>query len=375
MTNGPDDPQTPRSSSQTPSQGTAQVPSGQPGTSAVSSTTASTARAIGSSNSLRALETVYQRLQNGEDSLDAVVAGTTLVEDDPADLTVGYGGLPNEQGIVELDAAVMHGPTHRIGAVAGLRTIRHATQVAQLVLQQTDNHLLVGQGALEFALANGFQPEDLLTEHARRLWMYWRRIRSNIDDWLTPAPDEPTDPAVAVWFAKHLYREPGSGASVDRPTFDRPTGTVHIAAQAADGSLSGATSTSGLAFSLSGRVGDSPIPGAGLYVDNDVGTCGATGRGEASLSNASAYAAVELMRQGVSPEQAGLEALRRVVAKTPPRLLDPQGRPRFPLRLYLLAKNGGYAGVSLWGPRSFAIADASGPRLETTSYLYQREET
>jgi N4-(beta-N-acetylglucosaminyl)-L-asparaginase len=218
-------------------------------------------------------------------------------------------------------------------------------------MEQTDHVLLVGEGALKFARAQGFKEQNLLTEQARKIWLYWKQTRSDKDDWLPP-PDDQLDPIV-------------------RKYFNRPTGTVHCSALNAAGDISCVTSTSGLAFKLPGRVGDSPIIGAGLYVDNAVGSCGSTGRGEANLINCSSNAAVELMRGGASPEEAGLEIMRRVARSTVPRLLDPQGRPNFNLKLYLLAKDGRYAGVSMWGPAKFSVADQAGARHEECKSLYQ----
>jgi N4-(beta-N-acetylglucosaminyl)-L-asparaginase len=240
--------------------------------------------------------------------------------------------------------------------VAGLRGIRHPTKVARLVMQQTKRVLLVGEGALRFALANGFQEEDLLTERARRMWLHWRRKRSSIDDWLDPAPDKADDDAQA-YFDRKFYRTGG---------------TVHVAAIDAQGNLACATSTSGHAFKLAGRVGDSPILGAGLYVDNDVGSCGSIGHGEANLENLSSFAVVELMRSGRSPMEAGMEAMRRLNAKAQPMLRDAQGRANFNLQLFILAKDGTHAGVALWGPKQIAVTDERGTRLEPCTALFTR---
>lgn len=311
-------------------------------------------KAISSENGLEATRKAYERLLDGADTLDAAIAGVTLVEDDPNETSVGYGGLPNEDGVVELDAAVMHGPTHRAGAVAALRNVRNPAQVARKVMQETDHILLVGEGALRFAQAQGFQEQNLLTEKARKIWLYWRQTRSDIDDWLPP-PDDQLDPDV-------------------RKFFKRPTGTVHCATMNAQGEISCVTSTSGLAFKLAGRVGDSPILGAGLYVDNNIGSCGSTGRGEANLANLCSFAAVELMRGGMSPADAGLTVLQRVVEKTVPRLLDADGRPKFDLKFYLLAKDGSHAGVSMWGPAKISVTDAEGTRHEPCVALFERAQ-
>jgi N4-(beta-N-acetylglucosaminyl)-L-asparaginase len=316
--------------------------------------------AIASSNGLEATKKAFELLLKGADTLDACVEGVTLVENDPNDRTVGYGGIPNEEGEVELDAAVMHGPTHQAGAVAALKRIKNPTKLAQLVMQQTDHVLLVGKGASKFARAMGFKEEDLLTEKARKIWLHWKQTHSGEDDWLPP-PAKDIDPDVAAFFG-----------------IARPTGTVHLAAMNASADISCATSTSGLAFKLPGRVGDSPIIGAGLYADNEVGSCGSTGRGEANLQNLSSFAAVELMRGGMAPVDAGLELMRRVARTTTPRLRAGKVRPKFQLKLYLLAKDGRFAGVSLWAKADrrmarFAVTDKNGSRLENCVPLYDDE--
>ena len=310
-------------------------------------------KVIASHNGLEGTRLAFQRLSSGKSSLDACIDGVTLVEDDPSEVTVGYGGLPNEDGIVELDAAVMEGRTHRVGAVAALRGYRNPTKVARLVMEYTDHVLLVGEGAGRFAQAYGFVTENLLTDRARKIWLHWKQTLSTCDDWLPP-PEDQVEPEVAAYFAR----------------YDRPTGTVHFAALDGHGDLSCLTSTSGLAFKIAGRVGDSPIPGAGLYVDNEVGSCGSIGRGEANLENVSSFAVVELMRQGFSPQDAGLEVLRRMAKRTISRLRDEQGRPNFNLQLFVLARDGGYAGVAMRGPKQFAITDENGSRLEDCVALY-----
>ncbi len=321
-------------------------------------------KAIASHNGLKATVRAVELLDRGESPLDAVVEGVTLVEDDPEELTVGYGGLPNEDGVVELDAAVMDGPTHRAGAVAALKNVRHATKVARLVMQQTNRVMLVGDGALRFALANGFVEENLLTEQSRKMWLHWKRTRSNRDDWRTPVGEE-VDLDVQQWFEKKFYGKAGPEGN------DAASGgTVHCAAIDARGDIACATSTSGHAFKIAGRVGDSPIIGAGLYVDNEVGSCGSIGHGEANLENCSSFAAVELMRAGRSPLDAGLEVLRRVAKSAHDHQRDDSGRPTFNLQLYLLAKDGTHAGVSMQSGKHIAVADENGTRLDDCVPLF-----
>ena len=317
--------------------------------------------AIASGNGLATVQRAYELIANGSDPLDAVIAGVNLVEDDPEDTSVGYGGLPNEDGVVELDSAVMHGPSHKAGAVAALRNIKNPSRVARLVMETTDHVLLVGEGALRFARAQGFKEQDLLTEKARKTWLKWKQSLSPRDDWLTPPEDD---------------QKIGSARLFDRPIPQGSirTGTIHCAAMNLSGDISCVTTTSGLAYKIPGRVGDSPIIGAGLYVDNDVGSCGSTGRGEANLQNLCSFHAVELMRGGLSPKDAGLEVLRRVASHTrEARLLDEKGRPDFGLKFYVLGKDGSYAGVTMWGPARFAVADRKGARLEDCAYLYARD--
>lgn len=316
-------------------------------------------KVIASHNGLAAAAKVRELLLAGVPPLEACVEGVTLVEDDPEEHSVGYGGIPNEEGVVELDAGVMDGRMHRGAGVAALRNVRHPTRVAKLLMEQTNRVLLVGEGALKFAKANGFVEEDLLTDKARRIWLHWKRIRSQIDDWRAPAP-ESVDPDVKAWFDRH-FGGPAGHAKV---------GTVHVAALADSGDIACVTSTSGHAFKLPGRVGDSPILGAGLYADNEAGTCGSLGHGEVNLENLSSFAAVELLRAGRSPEEAGLEILRRIASRAHDGLKDSQGRPRFNLWLYLLTNDGRHAGVTMWGPKEFAVADEAGARLQPCGALF-----
>jgi N4-(beta-N-acetylglucosaminyl)-L-asparaginase len=311
--------------------------------------------AIASHNGLQAAQLAYGLLTQGRAPLDAVVEGVTVIEDDPEELTVGYGGLPNEEGVVELDAAVMDGKTHRGGAVAAMRDIRHAAKVARLVMLQTRRVMLAGEGARQFAVANGFKPEDLLTEKTRRMWLRWRQSRDPNGDWLPPEASPESDSN--EYFAKQFYKKGG---------------TVHCSAMDANGDLACATTTSGHAYKLAGRVGDSPILGAGLYVDNDLGSCGSIGHGELNMEHLSSFAAVDLLRGGVSLVDAGLEILRRIGRKCGDARRDEQGRPKFNLQLYLLGKDGQHAGVALWGPKQYAVCDADGPRLMDCVAMYER---
>jgi len=317
-------------------------------------------KVIASHNGLAAAARAYERLKGAAAPLDAVVEGISLIEDDAEETSVGYGGIPNEDGIVELDAAVMDGKTHRGAGVAALQNVRHPSQVARLLMQQTSRVLVVGDGALKFARANGFREENLLTEHARQVWLHWKRTRSEIDDWRAPPP-EAVDPKVKKWFDIHFRGPAGHGK----------VGTVHVSAISASGDVACCTSTSGHAFKLPGRVGDSPILGAGLYADNNVGSCGSIGHGEANLENLTSFAAIELMRAGSSPREAGLAMLRRIAEKTRPQQRDAQGRPKFNLWLYVLAKDGSHAGVTMHGPKQYALADERGARLENCEALYE----
>ncbi|MFN0156440.1 MAG: N(4)-(beta-N-acetylglucosaminyl)-L-asparaginase [Bacteroidota bacterium] len=309
---------------------------------------------IASANGMNAIAKAMEVIRSGKDALDGVIAGVNLVEDDPKDTSVGYGGLPNEEGVVELDAAVMHGPTHRAGAVASLRNIKNPSKVARLVMERTDHVLIVGEGALRFAKAHGFKEEDLLTEQARTQWLEWKERLSPKDDWLVPHTESDKD--VGGLF------EP----------YHRNTGTIHCSGLDLHGNLSCVTTTSGLAFKIPGRVGDSPIIGAGLYLDNTVGAAGSTGRGEANLINCSSVMIVEWMRQGKSPEEACLEACKRVVDRNKMRRLQQDnGRPLFNVKFYALNKNGEFGSAGIYAGATMAVHDGKSARLHTSAYLYK----
>jgi N4-(beta-N-acetylglucosaminyl)-L-asparaginase len=325
--------------------------------------------AISSSNGLQAVGRAFEMMQKGTDPLDAAIAGVNIVEDDPEDMTVGYGGIPNQEGIVQLDASVFHGPTARAGAVASLEGVKNPTRVAKLVMETTDHVLLVGAGARWFADVNGFARENLLTEKARKVWLYWRQNLSANDKWLEP-PLEKLDPDVKQFIDRFGWddlRKPTTG------------GTIHLSAVDARGDLAGCTSTSGLFFKMPGRVGDSPIIGAGCFTDNDVGSAGSTGRGEANILVSGGHLAVEMMRQGRHPKDACLEVLRRIARTTrEKRLLEADGRPAFGITFYAVNKKGDYGAAARLGAvvhrrrAQFAVADAKGPRKEDCAALFER---
>ena len=303
---------------------------------------------ISSGNGLRATARAVELMGRGADTLEAVISGVNIVEADPNDMSVGYGGLPNEEGVVELDSCVMHGPSFNAGSVASIRDIKLPSRVAELVLKRTDHVMLVGEGARRFAIAHGFKSENLLTEAARKRWLRWKESLSDSDDWLTP--DE---------------AESGHQA--------RPTGTINCLGLNPAGEISGVTTTSGLAFKIPGRIGDSPIIGAGLYVDNDVGAAGATGRGEAVIISSGSRIVVENMRHGMSPKDAVLDVLKRIVHQTvDPRLRNEKGLPAFEVVLYALRKDGAHASGAIYQGRQYAVDEGNGSKKVDCVYLYEK---
>lgn len=308
--------------------------------------------AISSANSLAPVSKALELALNGTDTLDAAVEGVKIQELDPEDASVGYGGLPNEHGVVQLDASCMHGPSRRAGAVGALEGIKTPSEVARLVLKYTDHIMLVGKGAKQFALSYGFKEEDLMTPASRDRWLRWRANRGSEDDWL----DVPED----------------------GPSMVRPTGTINLNVVNAAGDLSSITTTSGLAWKIPGRVGDSPIIGAGQYTDNEIGAAGSTGRGESNIMVCGAFLTVENMRRSMAPTDACLETLRRVMQMTPPRLLHPDGTPRFDLSFYAVNKAGDFGAASLYNctrgghPRRYAVHDGREASFRDAAYLYAR---
>ena len=301
-----------------------------------------------------AVEEAFLRITRGEDVLDAVIAGVNIVELDPADDSVGYGGLPNALGVVQLDASCMHGPRRRAGAVAAIEGIRTPSLVARAVADLTDHHLIVGHGAQEFARSLGFKvEEDLNTEHSRTLWLEWKRRTD---------PDHYPDPAAREEAGRKVGQQMMDEGLIDP---QHHYGTINCNGVNAKGEVCGVTTTSGLAWKIPGRVGDSPILGAGLWVDGEVGAAGSTGRGEANLFNLSSHLIVEEMRRGRHPKDAGMEALRRIRANTvEKRLLNRKGNPDFNVKFYVLNRRGEFAGVSLYAGKNqdFAVCTEQGPQ-------------
>lgn len=331
--------------------------------------------ASGNGYQFGATQTAYEKLVAGADTLDAVIAGVNHNEDDPNDDTVGYGGLPNELGVVQLDSCVMHGPSNRCGAVGALENCKNASLVAKAVMDHTDEIFLVGAGASQFAKDYGFEQVDMLTEHARKTWLLWRETRSLRDSW-GPGLDSPDFRKQVVAKARRLGLDAAQRERALNRILFPPTGTINCLGVNAKGEISGVTTTSGMAFKIPGRVGDSPIIGAGLFVDGEVGGGGSTGRGEENIRVCGGHTLVELMRQGKHPREAVLEVLERVAHNFRP---FPDRLKSFDLSFYALRVDGAYAAGTLWDrplgakePRQFAVHDGVN-RLENMLYLKRRE--
>ncbi len=321
---------------------------------------------IASANGLAAVERAMSELSAGSTTIEAVVRGVNLVEEDPNDSSVGYGGLPNADGVVQLDSSLMHGPTRGAGAVACLEGFKRPSLVALDVMRYTDHHLLVGEGAHRFAVSMGHPVEDLLTENSRRRWMEWRAQLSATDEYLTPAES-------AEFVRPMRSRDDFGDPLLDSHDGYRPQGTINCSIVDRDGDLSSVTTTSGLAYKIPGRVGDSPIVGAGMYCDNDVGAAGSTGRGEAVIKTCGAHTIIEAMRQGMSPLDACIEALRRIVRWTvEPRLQDEQGRPNFNVNYYAVNKRGEFGGAAIWSGTRYAVSVDGQARHVDSAHLFER---
>ena len=305
------------------------------------------------------VETAFAMITGGADVLDALIAGVNIVELDPEDSSVGYGGLPNADGVVQLDSCCMHGPKKRAGGVAAIEGVRTPSKVAQLVMNDTDHHLLVGKGAQEFARNMGFKIEDdLNTDKSRAAWLEWKR-RSDPLHYLSPK-----DRQVAL---HHVAMDMIADGWIDP---DHYYGTINCDGVNAKGEVCGVTTTSGLAWKIPGRAGDSPILGAGLYVDGDAGAAGSTGRGEANLYNLSSYQIVDEMRRGAKPKDACITVLKRIAKQTiEKRLLTANGQPNFGLNFYCLNNKGEYAGVSMYDS-TYAVCTENGAQTVKTESLY-----
>jgi N4-(beta-N-acetylglucosaminyl)-L-asparaginase len=349
---------------------------------------------ISAGNGFAYIDDAYVFLKNGGDTLDAALRVVKGPEDDPNDTSVGLGGLPNEEGVVELDSCCMHGPTRRAGSVGGVRNIKNVSLAAKAVMEHTGHVMLVGEGAEKFAVAEGFPRENLLTDSTRKIWLLWKETHS---DWWGPGLADPQ-------WKKRLSRSLAQKASNDQQPKDEwqlrisrmeevaadlgiapeermaairkvlfpPTGTIHCSALNEKGEISGCTTTSGLAWKLPGRVGDSPIIGAGCYTDQDVGSAGATGSGEENIKVAGAHTIIENMRHGMSPLDAGMDALKRIVRNYNG---DMERLKFIDMTYYVLRKDGAYAGVSLWEgyevgkPHRIAVHDGT-KRNEKTVNLF-----
>lgn len=305
---------------------------------------------------LSCVETAFERMERGDDVLDALIAGVNIVELDPEDTSVGYGGLPNADGTVQLDSCCMHGPNKQAGGVAAIEGVRTPSLVARAVMRTTDHHLLVGEGAQNFARNMGFRIEDdLNTERSRGLWLDWKR---RID------PGHYLDPEKRLEAASRAARDMIAEGLIAEDDY---YGTINCNGVNRSGDVCGVTTTSGLAWKIPGRVGDSPILGAGLYVDGEVGAAGSTGRGEANLYGLLSFLIVEEMRRGRHPKDAGMEALRRIRSNTiEKRLLNERGLPNFNVKFYVIDRSGQYAGVALYAESEdsqFSVCTDKGSEL------------
>ena len=301
---------------------------------------------IASANGLRGVQQAFDLMMQGADTLDAAIEAVKIQELDPNDPSVGYGGLPNAEGVVQLDASCMHGPTRRAGAVGCLEGIKTPSEVAKCILKYTDHIFLVGEGAKRFALEYGFKEENLLTDASREAWLHWRANLSPNDSYLDVPATESMLP--------------------------RPTGTINCNVVAPNGDISSVTTTAGIAFKVPGRVGDSAVVGAGQYTDNDVGAAGSTGLGEANIKVSGGFLTVEQMRRGMKPTDACLETLKRVIAMTEKRRLAPDGKPRFNIIFYAINKKGEFGAASLY-PGQFAVHDGTTAKLADTAHLYDAQ--
>ncbi len=336
------------------------------------------------------IEAGYKKLAAGADTLEAAITTVSGPENDPEDDSVGLGGLPNEDCVVELDACCMHGPTRRAGSVGGVRDIKNVAALARTVMEHTGHVMLVGQGATRFGELMGFPKENLLTEHSRKIWQLWKEYHSDLD-WWGPGFADPNFKIPPNLDTGALEEQPQQikrlyalaaeiGIDEDRrmdaiqKVLYPPTGTINCSALNEKGEMSSVTTTSGLAWKLAGRCGDSPIIGAGCYCDQEVGAAGATGSGEENIKVVGAHTIVENMRRGMSPEEAGMDTLKRIAHNYNN---DMSKLIYISMHFYILRRDGAYAGVTMWSgpaehPARFAVADGNGPgRHEVAKALFQ----
>ncbi len=332
---------------------------------------------ISSANGMAACAKAVEMMSGGADTLDAVIAGVNIVELDPNDTSVGYGGLPNEEGLVELDACVMHGPTRRAGSVGAIHGIKTPSKIAKLVMDHTTHVMIVGEGATRFAEAQGYQREDLMTEKSRAAWLVWKeslRAPGAFNNWTSMQENlTPAKAPVARLRERFPQFDEGTLAwaweMATHPTY----GTINCLGLNAKGEISGVTTTSGLAWKIPGRVGDSPIIGAGLFVDPDVGGAGSTGVGELNIRVAGGHTIVESMRRGMAPKEAVLEALKRVskLYNDDKTILD-----KLDIEFYALRVDGEHAAGSLWSShksyKAYSVNDGGESRHEPCVFLYNR---
>jgi N4-(beta-N-acetylglucosaminyl)-L-asparaginase len=331
---------------------------------------------LASINGLRATQRAMDLLKQGADTLDAVIGGVNINEEDPEDNSVGYGGLPNEEGVVELDASVMHGPTRQCGAVAAIRNIKTPSKVAKAVMEQTDHIMLVGDGALKFARASGFEEADLLTPKSRLAWLVWKQSLRDPDgnnNW-GPGVDAPPGKKKPLADLKKMFPQADEEtlAWAQDQAMHPLHGTINCIALNTKGEMSGVTTTSGRAWKIPGRVGDSPIIGAGLYVDQDIGGAGSTGRGEENIRVVGAYAVVENMRHGLSPKDAALDALKRIARNFDN---DKARLAKIDIQFYALRRDGVYGAASMWKEskdRKFCVNDGGASRHEEAAWLLEK---
>ncbi len=292
---------------------------------------------------LEANEEAWKVLNNAGRALDAVEAGVKITEADPGNSSVGYGGLPDREGRVTLDACIMD-DQYNCGAVMFLEHILHPISVARMVMEKTPHVMLAGEGALQFALENGFQKTNLLTPESERAWKEWLK-------------ESKYEPVINIENKTNRRQPPMPGGPENHDT-------IGMIAMDAQGNFGGACTTSGMAFKLHGRVGDSPIIGAGLYVDNEIGAVTSTGVGEEVVRIVGSHLVVELMRQGYSPKDACKEAVTRIIRRSPEKSKSIQ------VGFIAINKKGQYGAFALQKGFTYAVKSRKETKLYTAENIY-----